>query len=59
MLRMREIVHAIQNNTRRLCTKAGKNPKMIKWADGRAAFWVIPDLVRTQWGIDTAGWEGE
>ena len=44
-------------NPRRLCTKAGKNPKMIKWADGRAAFWVIPDLVRTQWGIDTAGWE--
>jgi uncharacterized protein len=36
----------------RLCTEAAKNPEMIKWADDRASFGVVPDLVWQQWGID-------
>ncbi len=35
-----------------LCTPAAKAPEMLKWADGRAAFEVVPDLVRDEWGID-------
>jgi uncharacterized protein len=37
----------------KLCTKAAKNPEMLKWADGRACFEVIPQLVSMEWGIDT------
>jgi len=36
---------------RRLCTAAAKSAKMRKWADGRACFEVVPDLVRDEWGI--------
>ena len=39
----------------RLCTDSAKSPAMIKWADGRASFEVIPDLVRDEWGIDLEG----
>jgi hypothetical protein len=28
---------------------------MIQWADGRAAFDVVPDLVKGEWGIDLRG----
>jgi uncharacterized protein len=41
---------------KRLCTPAAR--RLIKWADGRACFEVVPDLVRTDWGIDTKGWQG-
>ncbi len=36
----------------KLCTPAAKNPKMLKWADGRAGFEVVPDFVREEWGIE-------
>jgi len=36
-----------------LCTDAVKSPETVKWADGRACFEIAPDLVRTQWGIET------
>ncbi len=36
----------------KLCTKAAKNPEMLKWADGRACFEVVPDFVQAEWGID-------
>lgn len=36
----------------RLCTEVAKRPDMLKWADGRACFEVVPELVRTDWGID-------
>ena len=35
----------------RLCTEAAKSPDIIRWADGRAAFELTPDWVRTEWGI--------
>ena len=36
----------------KLCTPAAKNPTLLKWADGRAGFEVVPDLVKADWGID-------
>ncbi|MDB5339684.1 MAG: hypothetical protein JWN70_5303 [Planctomycetaceae bacterium] len=36
----------------RLCTQYAKQSKTIRWADGRASFHVIPDLVRAEWSID-------
>jgi uncharacterized protein len=36
----------------RLCTEMAKRPAMIQWADGRASFGVVPELVREEWGID-------
>jgi uncharacterized protein len=36
----------------RLCTEVAKRPEMIKWADGRASFGVIPDFVSEEWGVD-------
>ena len=38
-----------------LCTKAAKNPEVLKWADGRACFEVVPDFVQAEWGIDMIG----
>ncbi|KAA5542126.1 hypothetical protein FYK55_15060 [Roseiconus nitratireducens] len=35
----------------RLCTAVAKRPQTIKWADGRARFAVVPEFVRTDWGI--------
>ncbi|QEH36192.1 hypothetical protein OJF2_47520 [Aquisphaera giovannonii] len=37
-----------------LGTDAARDPEMLKWADGRATFGVIPQLVRDEWGIDLA-----
>jgi len=37
----------------RLCTDAAR--RLIKWADGRACFGVIPEIVKAEWGIDTRG----
>ena len=39
----------------RLCTTAAKTSKMLKWADGRAGFDVVPDFVRADWGVDLRG----
>jgi uncharacterized protein len=36
----------------RLCTEAAKRPEVIKWADGRASFGVVPEFVLDEWGID-------
>jgi uncharacterized protein len=35
---------------RKLCTKAAS--EILKWADGRACFEVVPDFVSGEWGID-------
>jgi uncharacterized protein len=40
---------------KKLCTAAAKNWEMIRWADRRAAFEVVPNLVRAEWGIDLGG----
>ena len=34
----------------RLCTPTAR--RLITWADGRACFEVVPELVRTHWGIE-------
>jgi uncharacterized protein len=36
----------------RLCTEAARRPEIIKWADGRASFYVVPKFVWDEWGID-------
>ena len=41
----------------RLCTAAARNPDILKWADGRGAFLIVPEVVTKDWGIDTEGWE--
>ena len=35
-----------------LCTDAAKRPDMLKRADGRASFGVVPELIKTAWKID-------
>jgi uncharacterized protein len=35
-----------------LGTDAARDPEMLKWADGRATFGVIPERVHDEWGID-------
>jgi uncharacterized protein len=40
---------------KRLCTPAAKTWEMIRWADGRAVFEVVPDFVRGEWGIEITG----
>lgn len=35
---------------RKLCTLAAKRPEVLKWADGRACFQVVPELVVEDWG---------
>ena len=36
----------------RLCTEAAKSPEVLKWADGRACFWFVPEFVSVEWGIE-------
>ena len=36
----------------RLCTDAAKRPDILKWADGRACFQVVPELVARDWKIN-------
>jgi hypothetical protein len=36
----------------RRSTEAARRTEMIKWADGRASFGVLPEIVRDEWGID-------
>jgi len=38
--------------SQKLCTPAAKIPTMLKWADGRAGFEVVPELVKYEWGIE-------
>jgi uncharacterized protein len=40
----------------RLCTMAAKRPEILKWADGRASFQIVPEIVNQEWGIDTKNW---
>ncbi|MFO0915070.1 MAG: hypothetical protein U0795_19070 [Pirellulales bacterium] len=42
----------IRPHPSRLCTDVARRPETIKWADGRAAFRLIPPLVLDSWGID-------
>jgi uncharacterized protein len=37
---------------RRLCTAAAKMPDILKWADGRGTFEIVPEIVAREWGID-------
>ena len=37
---------------KKLCTAAAKTWDLIGWADGRAAFRVVPELVKDEWGVD-------
>jgi len=37
---------------KKLCTAAAKTWEVIQWADGRAAFEVVPELVKDEWGVD-------
>lgn len=41
--------------SKKLCTPAAKTWEMIRWADGRAAFEVVPELVKREWGINLQG----
>ena len=36
----------------RLCTDAAKTKEMIQWADGRAAFRMVPGFVAEEWGVE-------
>jgi len=36
----------------RLCTDVAKRPDILKWADDRAISKVVPEFVKTAWGID-------
>jgi uncharacterized protein len=36
----------------RLCTDVAKTKEIIQWADGRASFRVVPNLVTEDWGIE-------
>ena len=35
-----------------LCTDLAKTNRMIQWADGKASFGVVPELVIDDWGIE-------
>ena len=37
----------------RLCTEAAKRYDILKWADGRGCFEVVPEIVSRAWGIET------
>lgn len=47
----------IAPSPKRLCTKVAKTRDMIRWADERACFEVVPELVGKDWGIDTSDWK--
>ena len=35
-----------------LCTEVAKRPEILRWADGRATFRLVPGFVERDWGID-------
>ena len=39
----------------RLCTEVAKRREMILWADGRASFFVVPEFVSGEWGVELDG----
>ena len=42
-----------------LGTEAARRPATIKWADGRASFGVVPEIVWEDWGIDLEAGEAD
>jgi len=46
----------IYPNPERLCTPAAKRSDMLDWADGRAGFQIVPEIVTREWTIDTGDW---
>jgi uncharacterized protein len=42
---------------KKLCTRAAKKADILKWADGRGAFRMIPEIISGEWGIDTRDWD--
>ena len=40
---------------KKLCTDAAKTPTVLKWADGRAGFQVVPEFVKNEWGFALKG----
>jgi uncharacterized protein len=36
----------------RLCTAAARKTELLRWADGRARFVIVPTLVWDEWGVD-------
>ena len=38
----------------RLCTEVAKQEETIRWADGRASSFVVPEFVAAEWGIDVS-----
>ena len=38
----------------RLCTEVAKRPDVLKWADGRACFRLVPAIVKEEWGVELA-----
>jgi uncharacterized protein len=36
----------------RLCTEVAKRPEIIKWANGRASFGLVPKFVMEEWEIE-------
>lgn len=45
----------IMPEPKKLCTEAAKIPAVLKWADGRAGFRVVPEFVKSEWGITFNG----
>ena len=41
----------IYPSPKRLCTEAAKCPDIFSWADGRAGFRIVPEIVQKEWGI--------
>ncbi len=41
----------IYPETRRLCTDAARTPGTIEWANSRAVYEVVPEIVWQEWGI--------
>lgn len=39
----------------RLCTDVARQQEIIRWADGRASFRVVPGFVAADWGIELDG----
>ncbi len=42
----------IMPHPNRLCTDVAKTKEVIQWADGRAAFRVVPAFVAKDWGVE-------
>ena len=47
----------IEPNAEKLCTPTAKRRDILMWADGRAGFRIVPEIVGTEWQIDTKSWQ--